>query len=195
MNKNIFSEQTWFKEEFEHKLGQRYITQKIALTLVNQLFTNPLIVETGTIRLENDWGAGMSTYVFGKYVRNHGGKIITIDLSSKNMEVCKRVTKEYNDTIEYIVDDSLHYLSTIAEKINFLYLDSMDCPVEGDATIPQLHNLNEFLICENKLSDKAVIMIDDVGFSNGGKAAKTHEYLYDNKYLLIYKNQQSVWLK
>ena len=59
----------------------------------------------------------------------------------------------------------------------------------------QTHNLNEFLLAESKLHDKTLILIDDVNFSNGGKAKMTHEYLEKNNYILIHKNQQSLWTK
>ena len=71
----------------------------------------------------------------------------------------------------------------------------MDCPINGDASDAQTHNLNEFKLCEPHLNSRALIMIDDVGFSNGGKGLKTHEYLSDGGYLQLFNNQQSVWLK
>ena len=167
----------------------------MALNLLNQLSSNPFIVETGCIRLPDDWGAGMSTLVFGEYVSHHGGRVITVDNSELNIDVCKELTKDYAQYITYVTMDSLAYLPTITDKIDFLYLDSYDCPPEGDATAAQEHNLREFKYCERNLNDKAVIMIDDVGFPNGGKGKKTQEYMVEQGYLLVYKYQQSVWLK
>jgi len=195
MNKPTFIDLSWFREEFGNKLSERYQTQRIALNLVNQFSKDPLFLETGTIRMKDDWGAGMSTLVFSRYVAHHGGRIITVDNNETNMSLCKEVTQEYAKFITYVMENSLHYLSSFNEKIDFLYLDSMDTPIEGDATEAQRHNLNEFLLCEKNLNERAVIMIDDVSFSNGGKAAKTHDYLIENGYLLIVKNQQSVWIK
>ena len=192
---NKFSISNWFTQEFSDKLLCRFETQKIGLNLLNQICEYPVMVETGTLRMDNDWGAGMSTFVFGRYIEEYGGSLITIDNSMDNMNVCKVVTERYKSHITYIVENSLEYIPRIIKKIDFLYLDSMDCPINGDASISQEHNLNEFLLCESKLSDNAVIMIDDVDFPNGGKALLTHKYLFDNGYLLISKNQQSVWLK
>ena len=137
----------------------------------------------------------MSTLVFGEYVSHHGGRVITVDNSELNIDVCKELTKDYAQYITYVTMDSLAYLPTITDKIDFLYLDSYDCPPEGDATAAQEHNLREFKYCERNLNDKAVIMIDDVGFPNGGKGKKTQEYMVEQGYLLVYKYQQSVWLK
>ena len=194
MNNPTFIDNPWFPQKF-HSLGQRYHTQRMALNLLNQFSSNPFIVETGCVRLPNDWGAGMSTVLFGEYVKHHGGRIVSVDLSEVNMNTCKELTKPYADVITYVVSDSLEYLPTITDKIDLLYLDSYDCPIEGDASAAQEHNLKEFKICESKLNDKAVIMIDDMGFANGGKGAKTHEYLISQGYLLVYKHQQSVWIK
>lgn len=194
MNRPTFIDHTWFYEEF-HQLSGRYITQKIALTLLNQISTTPFILETGTTRMENDWGAGMSTLLFGRYVSQYGGKVATVDISERNMEVCRKVTAAHANHITYVVMDSLQYLSTVTEKVDLLYLDSMDCPIEGDASTAQEHNLQEFLIAEKLLNERAVIMIDDVSFANGGKAKKTHDLMMDRGYLLIAKEQQSVWLK
>jgi predicted O-methyltransferase YrrM len=195
MNKITFFDSPWFAQEFGDKLKERYLTQRIGLNILNQISTNPFILETGTIRMENDWGAGMSTLVFSRYVTHHGGHIVTNDISYRIMDVCKKVTDQYSNFITYVIEDSLVYLPTVQEKIDFLYLDSMDCPPIGDASMAQDHNLKEFLICEKLLNDRAVIMIDDVGFENGGKGAKTHEYLNNQGYVMIMKHQQSVWLK
>ena len=195
MNKPTFANDKWFQSKFGPFLSERYNTQKLALAVLNQLTDTPFILETGCIRLPDDWGAGMSTLVFGEYVAHHGGKITTVDNSEVNMGVCQEVTKDYAQYITYVVSDSLIYLPTVTEKIDLLYLDSSDCPPEGDATAAQEHNLKEFKYCERNLNDRAVIMIDDVGFPNGGKGAKTHEYLIEQGYLLLFMHQQSVWLK
>ena len=195
MNKPTFINQEWFDKNFYHNLSLRGFTQKIALNLLNQLHTNPLIVETGTVRMENDWGAGMSTLLFGNYVANHGGRVVTVDCNHENMKVCKQVTKPFEQYITYVVEDSLKYLATLEDKIDLLYLDSMDTPIEGDCSESAQHNLNEFLIAERLLNPMAIIMIDDVGMANEGKGGKTHEYLAARGYLLITKFQQSVWLK
>lgn len=194
MNRPTFIDKPWFRSQYHH-LSERFHTQRIALNILNQLSSNPLILETGCVRGRNDWGAGMSTLLFGSYTRQHGGRVITVDNSEINMNLCREVTVEFSDLITYVVSDSLAFLPTITDKIDLLYLDSYDCPPEGDATAAQEHNLKEFKCCERNLNNRAVIMIDDVGFANGGKGAKTHEYLADNGYLLIYKHQQSVWLK
>jgi predicted O-methyltransferase YrrM len=167
----------------------------ITISMLYERTENPLIVETGTIRMVNDYGAGYSTYIFGDMINRFGGELITVDISKENIELCKIITSNFSKNIVYITDDSLNFLSSFNKKIDLLYLDSYDCPIDGDATDSQKHNLNEFIYAEKNLKDNSIILIDDVNFSNGGKSKLTHEYLEKHNYKKIYELQQSVWSK
>lgn len=191
----VFMKSTWFDDHFRGMLASRAVTQQVALGVLNQFTHTPTILETGTIRRHNDWGAGMSTLLFGWYVKEFGGRVITVDVDAANIQTCKEATHRFAEYITYVVSDSCKYLADFKEKIDLLYLDSMDAPIEGDASASQQHNLNEFLLAEKLLADRAVIVIDDVNLPNGGKAAKTHEYLISRGYLWIASQQQSVWIK
>jgi predicted O-methyltransferase YrrM len=185
---------SWFDEMFRAKLASRYPTFRVALNLLYQL---PLhrIVETGTIRRARDYSAGYSTFVFGHFVKRYGGKITTIDIDSRHMNVCKRVTAEFADWIEYVVDDSLHALSLLHEPIDLLYLDSLDTPIRHDATHAQLHNLKEFKLAEPLLHEKSIVLIDDNNFANGGKSRMTKHYLHEKGWRLLLNLRQSVWIR
>ena len=195
MNNKSEQVNEWYTLNYKNKSGERFITFQLALRMLYELNNAPLIVETGCLRLENDFGAGYSTYIFGECVTLFGGNLITIDNTPHHMKTCKVLTDKFKNNITYITDDSLNTLRNFTKTIDLLYLDSYDCPIEGDATLSQQHNLNEFILAENKLHDKSLILIDDVNFSNGGKSKLTHEYLQKNKYKLIYQNQQSLWTK
>lgn len=185
--------ESWYEENYKNKSGFRFETFKLALKLLYERTDNPFIFETGTLRLENDFGAGYSTYIFGECLSLFGGKLLTVDINPTNIDTCKRITSKFSDHITYITDDSLNTINNFEGKIDLLYLDSFDCPIEGDAHESQNHNLNEFKLAENKLHDKSLILIDDVNFSNGGKARLTHEYLVNNGYNMLLINQQSLW--
>lgn len=114
-------------EEFKEKLGLRYNTMKAALDIFKQN-KGELILETGTTRMADDWGAGYSTVVFGEFLRKNGGNLITVDIEPANIEFCKQVTALYSDHIEYVVSDSLAYLKDLDRSIDLLYLDSYDYP-------------------------------------------------------------------
>ena len=194
MNKSEEVEK-WYVENYKDKSSFRFETFRLALKNIYERVEFPLIFETGTVRVENDFGGGYSTYIFGECISLFGGKLITVDNNSTNIETSKRLTKNFASNITYILDDSLRVIENYNEKIDLLYLDSFDCPIEGDASESQNHNLKEFKLAEHKLKENSIIIIDDVNFSNGGKARLTHEYLENNKYKLIYSNQQSLWVK
>lgn len=185
----------WYTSNYKNKSGNRFESFRLALTMLYETTDHPYIIETGCLRLENDFGAGYSTYIFAECINIFGGKLVTVDITPSHMETCKLLTKSFQVNVTYIVDDSLKILKNYSDRIDLLYLDSYDCPIEGDASESQKHNLNEFILAENKLHDKSLILIDDVDFSNGGKARMTHDYLKKNNYKLIYQQQQSLWNK
>lgn len=194
-NTKIQNVRSWFRENYESKSSYRFPSFMIAISLLYERFECPLVLETGTVRAENDYGAGYSTYIFGDMISRFGGELITVDISEENIAMCKEITSKFSKDIIYIAQDSLDFLSTFNKKINLLYLDSYDCPLEGDASESQKHNIQEFLLAEKNLDDKAIILIDDANLSNGGKSKLTHEYLLSNNYKNIYSFQQSVWSK
>jgi hypothetical protein len=194
MNKSEQVEK-WYVDNYKDKSSLRFETFRLALKDVYKITENPYIFETGTVRMKNDFGAGYSTYIFGECISIFGGKLFTVDNSERNMQTSKLITEKFANNIIYILDDSLNAIKNFNEKIDLLYLDSFDCPIEGDATESQKHNLQEFLLAENKLRCDCRILIDDVNFPNGGKSKLTHEHLEKNNYKLIHKNQQSLWKK
>lgn len=108
----------------------RWPTFKLAFSILNQKFTNPYtVIETGCVRMENDWGAGMSTLILARFCKGFGGTLETVDLNKNNIELCKRITEKYADYIQYHVDDSINFLRSYDRKsIDLLYLDSYDYP-------------------------------------------------------------------
>src|SRR5437762_1834567 len=66
------------------------------------------IVETGTTRdssPEARNGDGWSTVAWGWYCSQAGGRVYTVDCDPAAIEVCKRLTKEYAEQIEYVCSD------------------------------------------------------------------------------------------
>jgi hypothetical protein len=194
MADNFLNYPNWFDKEFEIPLRKRYSTFRTALTLLSQM-PNHEIVETGCTRFKDDWGAGNSTYIFGKFVVKEGGFLTTIDISQENIEACKEVTKEFAPYIGYINMDSHIALRSLVLPIDLLYLDSLDAPETGDATEAQKHNLQEFKIAEPMLHEGSIILIDDNDMENGGKSKLTKEYLVQKGYKLILDYVQTLWMK
>lgn len=119
---------SWFDWKYRMLNTLRFDTMKSALSLFRQ-YGGKTILETGTTRLPDDWGAGMSTLQFGDYCNKYGGKVITVDIESDAIETCKKITSEFSSVIEYVVSDSHVYLNNYSgDKIDLLYLDSYDYP-------------------------------------------------------------------
>lgn len=119
---------SWFDKKYAKPGWQRHATMKAALNIFLQR-DGKQIVETGCCRLPDDWGAGLSTVMLGDFCKKYDKDLITVDLSPKNMEICKRLTSEYNSNTQYFVDDSVHFLKEFHGVIDLLYLDSYDYPL------------------------------------------------------------------
>lgn len=189
----------WLEEKYKEGLtiSRRYESMKKALDLLSQHKGN-IIVETGTIRLPDDWGAGMSTLIFGDYAQRNHNRLITVDNNYHAIEVCKKVTSEFADSITYVVNDSLEFLKGFNQTIDLLYLDSMDCPEYDSPDSLQLiasqsHQLRELTLAIPKLSENPIILLDDNDFENGGKTKLSKEHLLDNGFKEVHSGKQSLW--
>jgi hypothetical protein len=173
----------------------RFNTFKISLNLFLQR-NGKVIVETGCQRQSEDWGAGMSTFIFGKFIKEFSpeSKLFTVDLSDFNIQIARSLTREYEKYVNYFVSDSLEYLKNFQGKIDLLYLDSYDWTPD-DPLDCQTHQLNEFLLAEDKLTDQSIVLLDDNDFPDGGKTKLTKDYLEKKNWLCLLDAKQSLWIK
>ena len=145
-------------------------------------------VETGTARKDGDfYGDGQSTYILGDYCKtilNNEGKIWTCDIIEENIDMCKKVTKEFSDNIEYVVSDSLLFLKGFENKIDYLYLDSFDSST-GQEEEAALHNFEELKLALPNTHESTIIVIDDYHINGKkGKGKYSVPYLIDNGWKL-----------
>jgi hypothetical protein len=188
----------WFTETFTSS-GARFKSFHDAL----QLFVEregKTIVETGTTRMVDDWGAGMSTVIFADVCKHYGGHIWTVDIEPKNMDCCREITHLFKPQIDYVVSDSLTFLRSWTIPIDLLYLDSMDCPLVDNPDDPELiksqgHQLQELTIAFPMLHDKSIVLLDDVSFANGGKGKLSRKFLAELGWTELIFSQQSLWVK
>jgi len=148
-----------------------YYTIKEALThLIKLNKSEYTIVETGCSA-----HGTKSTLLWDKFVNIFGGKVISVDLNQKAVNETNAVTS-CRTTV--ICSDSLKFLPTLTEKIDFLYLDSYDVDFLNPKPSAE-HHLKEFYCVEKLLSDNCIILIDDTPLSpewlDGGK----RNYLYN----------------
>jgi hypothetical protein len=161
-------ELSFFKryENGDRALGSRLSTFKIALSLLDHTKNNNFI-ETGTTRKNylttpdvcERAADGGSTLIFADYVSRFGGHVWTCDIEKKNIENCKIATEQYQKSITYVVDDSLNFLNNFNQKIDFLYLDSVDSHLPN----ANEHQLKEIKLAYKNLHNKSIILLDDLG--------------------------------
>ena len=187
---------TYF-DKYAGKLGGRYATFKSALMLLNQIKDQPMIVETGCLRADGDWGGGQSTYIFGEYVKLFGGWLHSVDINPDNVAMCEFVCQGL--PINMHVGDSCAFLHEWGKiPIDLLYLDSLDYVLDNNheqAKLSQHHQLTEIETAWTLLADKAIILLDDVDFLGGGKSRLSEAFLREMGAINIYRSQQSLWLK
>jgi len=151
------------------------------------------IVETGTMWENLEQNMGAFTYIFGDLIKNYtGGKLITIDISEKNINSCKEYTKEFSDIIEYINSDSVTYLESLSDEdvqnIDLFYFDSYDLAIP-DPVPSQLHHYRELAAVYKRLRHDVYLAVDDNflpgswiewwGFADGGSENVVSKTRYD----------------
>lgn len=192
----------WWSEKYRFELGEgvRYFTMKTALNLLH-FRGGKNIVETGTIRARDDMnGGGYSTYVFGDYAQKYDKSFWTVDISQVAINLSKEVTEGFNSKTNFVTSDSVAFLQSFPEKIDLLYLDSMDCPENDLPDSPALkasqeHQLNEVKAAMDKLHDKSIILLDDNNFDNGGKCKLTTPYLIEQGWTPLFADKQVLFIK
>lgn len=194
--------QDWWTKKYRFLIGEgiRYFSFKIALNLFVQA-GGMNIVETGTTRADNDFaGGGMSTIILGDFAQYYNLKFWTVDISPEAIELSKRVCHDVCANTTFVLSDSVVFLKTFSKKIDLLYLDSMDCPEYDEPDSPRLiesqnHQLIELQTAWDKLSDKAVVLLDDNNFENGGKCKMSKQFLREQKWTCLINDKQSLWVK
>lgn len=223
---NYYSEDI-FKKHYGRVPLQRNLTFKYCLDYFNDYdFIN--IIELGTSRslvdgkyrgclINNikywepnnlqkwDWSAGIFTKYFSDVLtyRNKNFRITTVDLSESSLNVCKIMTKNNENKINYVLSDSENFIkNTEPKSIDLLYLDTGNM----DENTAQLHLREAKLVVEkNILKDDGIILIDDVRnpymlekkITNNsyGKSKYAIPYLLENGYNIVVDEYQVIMKK
>ena len=166
-------------EEISNRFGRQPIT----------------ILETGTTRKlshEDVSCDGGSTILWGFYASLTGSKVVTCDISKENIEECKRWTAVYFPWIEYIVADSLIFLTNYSvfndNDIDLLYLDSYDSSSWDRSIIEPAckHQLAEIQSAADKLHNDSLVLLDDVPDDFvGGKSELSIPWMLENGFVIL----------
>jgi hypothetical protein len=137
---------------------------------------NPVIVETGTYREENNYeGDGCSTLLFDSFVDYHGGIVFSVDNDPK---ACKLAEKNTYFT-EVIESDSVEFLSVLEGKIDLLYLDSYNIEDWNNDWAPAAHHLKELFAAKNCIKEGTLIVVDDNLTTPKGKRVGKGRLIYE----------------
>ena len=210
----------WF-ENIAPKLDQREISFRKVFKYLDSQPTPIIIVETGCLRVKDNFLDGQSTLLFDKYTLSRGeqSKVYTVDINPNSTKVCKQVV---SNNVEITTDDSVRYLNNLTSnflenktKVSMFYLDSFD--VDWRYTYPSAaHHLKELTSIMRLLNNDTLIVVDDSpAFGNltqtenesnptwkilnspapsiGGKGFLVHEYAKHVGAKLFFSHYQTAW--
>ena len=182
-----------FISYYKHPKNFRFDSFKFALDEAYKR-NHKILVETGVSRgkqkflffVKKNWNDGMSTMIFSDYAKFIGGSLTTCDIEKKNVHNAKKFVKKNANFVNFVVDDSLNFLSNFNNRIDFLYLDSLD----GQFAEASNHQLKEITIARKKLSSQALVLLDD----KGTKTNLSIDYMLKNNFKIINETKEQVLL-
>jgi len=146
-----------YYEDFKPLLGLRELGFSRIFEHLSKI-KDPVIVETGTVRVENNFeGDGCSTVLFDHYVGTQGGTLISVDIDPMACKTADRLTT-YAEVIE---GDSVEYLSTLDGHVDLLYLDSFNIYNWLDDWEASGHHLKELFAAKDIIKEGTLIVVDD----------------------------------
>lgn len=149
---------------------------------------SPTILETGTIRAEDDFSAGFATYLFGLFLKYHGGKLTSVELDANNVNFAKTWTTGL--PVDIVHQHSHDYLKAYSGgKFSACYLDSHDSYLPGH----EENCLEEARLVLPYLADGALMLIDDTPWHDGrfhGKGAQAVPWLLSQGWRVGYAGYQ-----
>jgi ADP-heptose:LPS heptosyltransferase len=157
---------------------------------IGKRFEKPLVIETGTVRAEEDWGGtGFFTYLAGAYLSKRGGTLHSVDLSPASCDFARTWTAVFGPAVQIHREDSVSFLANFPGRIDVLYLDSLDTTDPGHAA----HAVREFEAAAAKLHQDSLLLIDDTPWQNGafvGKGARLVPVLLERGWKILYAGYQ-----
>ena len=210
----------WFND-IAPKLNDREISFRKIFKYLDSLPDPIIIVETGCLRVKDNFLDGQSTLLFDKYTtsRKKGSKVYTVDINPNSTKICKEVV---SSNVEVSTDDSVHYLNTLSNtflknktKVTMFYLDSFD--VDWRYVYPSAaHHLKELTSITRLLDENTLVVVDDApAFGNltqadsetsqtwkildspapsiGGKGFLVHEYARHVGAKVFFSHYQTAW--
>lgn len=184
-----------------------YVDREPGFTLMHEFIKDkadsgisPIIVETGCLRMKNDFTAGASTMIFDQMAAEAGGQFISIDINPDHVALARGELR--HPSSEVICGDSVKVLENLKCPIDLLYLDSYDLDLNNQHP-SALHHLHELAMAWKNLRRPAMVAVDD-NFSGlyrplehryaGSKGAYVRQNLTLFGFNPVLDLQQTVWI-
>ena len=177
----------------KYNFGKRRDTLREVLRLLDERDAK-VLVETGVARmgLEKSKGDGASTIVFGLWASQNNAHLYSVDIDPEATTKAGEATAAMglDNHVTLVTSDSVEYLESFTDAVDFLYLDSYDYQQASQA-----HHLKEIEAIEGCLHDDTVILIDDCDMPNGGKGKLVIERLTANGWTVHMSEYQVILLR
>lgn len=185
-----------FSRFFQPRLGRRADGFAVLFQAL-AVHTRPLIIETGCLRLPNNWeGDGQSSFLFDALVRDRQGQFLSIDLSVENIGTARRAC---SSAANFICNDSVAALHTLSLLMRgpaaLLYLDSFD--VDAANPLPSaIHHAMELTAARPLIGPGTIVCVDDycLGGEAGGKGLILDQFFTSIRAEVLHSGYQKIWL-
>ena len=212
----------WF-DSISLKLGVRKNSFSQIFKYLDNMPEPIIIVETGCLRIKNNYSDGQSTLLFDKYTQFRGksSKVYTVDIDANATKVC---SQNVSDNVSITTGDSVKYLNNLSKEftktntnVALFYLDSFDCDWKSPEQSAQ-HHLKELVSIKKILNEQTLVVVDDspiIGYLQqskvkkdtlelikpglvpgptiSGKGGLVHEYAVHTGAKILFSNYQTGW--
>ncbi|MCL2782066.1 MAG: class I SAM-dependent methyltransferase [Actinomycetia bacterium] len=183
-----------YRRQLDHTFRKRYTTMRRALDELHARHPdNATIIEVGTLR-DNNVGGGHSTFKFGEYLAQFGGILHSVDISAKAVEFSQRASADYLPWIEHHVADSSEFITGFQGTIDLLYLDGLDA-LPGHEAEASAKQLDEIRKAYPRLSDRAVVLLDDAALPGEGKTFHSSRLLPRLGFVRVADDYQRLYVR
>ena len=212
----------WF-DSISLKLGVRKNSFSQIFKYLDNMPEPIIIVETGCLRIKNNYSDGQSTLLFDKYTQSRGksSKVYTVDIDANATKVC---SENVSENVSITTGDSVKYLNNLSKEfienktdVALFYLDSFDCDWKSPEQSAQ-HHLKELVSIKKILNNQTLVVVDDspiIGYLQqskvkkdtlehikpglvpgptiSGKGGLVHEYAVHTGAKILFSNYQTGW--
>lgn len=220
---NNFEFYKWF-DSISSKLEVRKNSFNQIFKYLDNMPDPIIIVETGCLRIKNNYSDGQSTLLFDKYTQFRGksSKVYTVDIDANATKVC---SQNVSDNVSITTGDSVKYLNNLSKEfvknntnVALFYLDSFDCDWKSPEQSAQ-HHLKELVSIKKILNEQTLVVVDDspiIGYLQqskvkkdtlelikpglvpgptiSGKGGLVHEYAVHTGAKILFSNYQTGWI-